>query len=247
MAVRAFGSSASQVTRLGVPFAQGLMAKGVAATAKHFPGLGRAVENTDFAPTTITASRPQLRADMRPFQAAIDAGVPMVMVSSAAYPALGGGKAPAALTPSVVRDELRGRLGFAGVVITDDLLTPAVNGSYSPSKAAMLASGAGVDIKLFAGGDVEGVARSLSRAASEGRIASAEPGGLVRAHRLAQGPDRGGIPRPAAARPYGRQRHAVAEPLRERRNAYCCCRRRSRGCRRCFGRAVAHRSSRSRP
>ena len=150
MAVRAFGSSSAQVTRLGVPFAQGLMEKGVAATAKHFPGLGRAVENTDFAPTTIAATRRQLREDMGPFQAAVEAGVPLVMVSSAAYPALGGGKRPASLSPEIVTGELRDRLGFSGVVISDDLQTPAIEADYTAAKAAALATKAGIDVKLFA-------------------------------------------------------------------------------------------------
>ena len=57
MTPRAFGSTPEQVSRLGLAFADGLQSEGVAATAKHFPGLGRAVENTDFAPTQIEASR----------------------------------------------------------------------------------------------------------------------------------------------------------------------------------------------
>jgi beta-N-acetylhexosaminidase len=172
MFVRAFGSSPAQVTRLGLPFAQGLMEKGVAAAAKHFPGLGRATLNTDFAPTTITASRGELIHDMRPFKAAVEAGVPIVMVSSAAYPGLGG-KTPASLSPEIVTDTLRGRLGFGGVVVTDDLLTPAVNGKYSPLQAAARATNAGVDLKLYAGNGVNGLARALAKGAKRGQVSTA--------------------------------------------------------------------------
>ena len=89
---------------------------GVAATAKHFPGLGSATrsQNTDTGPITLTVSLSGLRGkDEVPYPAAIAAGVKLVMVSWAIYPALDA-TYPAGLSTAWVQGELRGRLGFGG-------------------------------------------------------------------------------------------------------------------------------------
>ena len=169
MTPRAFGSTPEQVSRLGLRFAGGLQSEGVAATAKHFPGLGRAPENTDYAPTTVDASARELRADMEPFAAAVRRGVRLVMMSSAAYPTLGS-RDPAVLSPQVVGGELRERLGFDGVVISDDLLAPAVATAADRSEAAVRAAAAGVDVLLFARKHVRGVAAALVRAVQAGEL-----------------------------------------------------------------------------
>jgi beta-N-acetylhexosaminidase len=167
MASRAFGTSAEQVSRLGLAFAAGLRREGVAATAKHFPGLGAALENTDFAPTTVPGSTANLRPGLEPFRAAVADGIELVMVSSAAYPGLGS-PAPAVVSPNIVTGLLRERLGFEGVAISDDLLAPGISSTYSSRKAAMLASRAGVDVLLFAAGEAPGIARTLGAAARRG-------------------------------------------------------------------------------
>jgi beta-N-acetylhexosaminidase len=169
MAPRAFGSDPRQVTRLGLAFASGLRREGVAATAKHFPGLGRAVENTDFAPTAVDESRRVLAADIEPFAAAIEQGIDLIMVSSASYPRLGA-DGPAVLSPAVATDLLRAELGFAGVAISDDLLAPGISASYTPRSAAALASAAGIDVLLFAAQDVAGVGPYLSARAEAGAL-----------------------------------------------------------------------------
>ncbi len=166
---RAFGLSPEQVTRLGLRFAGGMQGEGLAAAAKHFPGLGRATENTDYAPTTISANRRALQEDMEPFAAAIERGVRMVMMSSAAYPALGS-RAPAVLSPQVVTGELRERLGFEGVVISDDLLAPGVASVAGRREAAVRASAAGVDVLLFAARHVDGIADILVGAVGAGDL-----------------------------------------------------------------------------
>jgi beta-N-acetylhexosaminidase len=169
MAPRAFGSTPEQVERLGLAFAAGQRREGVAATAKHFPGLGRAIENTDFAPTAIQTSRAGLRADLAPFQAAIDDGIELVMLSSAAYPALGA-RGPAVLSPEVATDLLRGKMGFTGVSISDDLLAPAIAAEYPRRDAAVRASAAGVDVLLFAAEDAPGIAHGLAGAVQTGEL-----------------------------------------------------------------------------
>jgi beta-N-acetylhexosaminidase len=150
---RSFGSSAARVAATAVPFARGLEAGGVVATAKHFPGFGAATENTDFAVQRIELSKARLRAvDEAPYKAYVAAGGRMVMVSTAIYPAFS--EAPAAFTRAIATGELRRRLGFRGVSITDALETAAVDALGGPAAAGVAAARAGVDLLLFT--DLEG-------------------------------------------------------------------------------------------
>lgn len=146
---RTFGSDPAVVSKVGVAFAEGLQDGGAVATAKHFPGLGRATVSTDDRPTSIAATSDELQADLEPFKAAIAAGVKMVMVSTASYPTLGA-KKPAAFSPTIVKNMLRGQFGFDGVVITDDLEGGAVTSSLPPLVAATSALKAGDDMLLYA-------------------------------------------------------------------------------------------------
>lgn len=146
---RSFGSTAARVAATAIPFAEGLQAGGVVATAKHFPGFGAARENTDFSVERIGLSKRELRAiDEQPYAAFVAAKGEMVMLSTAIYPAFSD--APAAFTRSIVTGELRNRLGFDGVTVTDALETPAVEHFGSTAKAAVSAARAGADILLYA-------------------------------------------------------------------------------------------------
>jgi beta-N-acetylhexosaminidase len=149
MASRAFGTDPDTVVAAGVGFASGLEEAGVAATAKHFPGLGRATANTDLGPSVVGGSRAELAPDLEPFRAAVDAGVSLVMTSNATYPGVDGER-PASLSERVTR-LLRDRLGFEGTVITDDLFAGAISAAgYGPGDAAVAAAQAGADLLLFA-------------------------------------------------------------------------------------------------
>lgn len=146
---RSFGSSAARVSAAAIPFAKALRAGGVAATGKHFPGFGAATENTDFSVERIDLSKRELRAvDERPFAALAAAGGEMVMLNTAIYPAFDD--VPAAFSRSVATGELRNRLGFEGVTITDALETPAVAHFGGAAKVAVAAARAGSDLLLFA-------------------------------------------------------------------------------------------------
>ena len=158
IADRTFGEDPQLVADLGVAFIEGLQSQGVAATAKHFPGLGTATVNTDFSPVTVAARQEDLDAAILPFQAAIDAGVDMVMVSSAAYPGLGSDK-PAVFAKPIVTTRLREQLGFEGVVITDDMEAIAISElDRAPGTEAVAAIGAGCDLVLYARSDRGAVA-----------------------------------------------------------------------------------------
>lgn len=130
---------------------------GPVATLKHFPGLGAAAsgQNTDAQPVTLNVSLEDLRAiDEPPFSQAIAAGAKIVMPSWAIYPAFDD--APAGLSAKWIRDELRGRLGFAGVTISDAIEAGALSAyGDDAGRRAVLATVAGVDLILAAGGDPE--------------------------------------------------------------------------------------------
>jgi beta-N-acetylhexosaminidase len=189
---RGFGSSAGRVSATAVPFAAGLQGAGVAATAKHFPGLGAASLNTDFAVQRIGLSKQALRRiDEAPYRAFIAAGGEMVMLSTAIYPSLS--PKPAAFAPAVARGELRERLGFEGVTITDALDTVAVRAFGGPAKAGRAAARAGADLLLFADPGQAGRAfRALLRGLRSGSFERWEfesaAGRVLRLrHRLAAG------------------------------------------------------------
>ena len=147
-AERGFGSSATAVEETAVSFAAGLQELGVAATAKHFPGLGAAAENTDFAVQRIDLSKRTLRAvDERPYRRFAEAGGELVMLSTAIYPAFS--PRPAAFARSIATGELRRRIGFHGVSITDALESAAVRDFGGPAAAARAAAAAGTDLLLF--------------------------------------------------------------------------------------------------
>ncbi|HEY3018607.1 MAG TPA: glycoside hydrolase family 3 N-terminal domain-containing protein, partial [Solirubrobacteraceae bacterium] len=143
MRARAFPGGATAVAALVAVSVHGYRGTGVAPTAKHFPGLGAASANTDFAPATA-------RAELGPFRAAIAAGVPLVMASHAVYPALDPTHL-ASQSRAILTDVLRGRLGFAGVVVTDSLEARAVVRRSSTPAAAVRSIAAGADLALTTG------------------------------------------------------------------------------------------------
>ncbi|MGN6258269.1 MAG: glycoside hydrolase family 3 N-terminal domain-containing protein [Solirubrobacterales bacterium] len=145
---RSFGSTAARVTATAIPFAKALQAGGIAATGKHFPGFGAARENTDFSVERIGLSKRELRAvDEKPYRAFVAAGGKLVMLSTAIYPAFSN--RPAAFTRAIATGELRNRLGFEGVTITDALETPAVEHFGNRPRAAVAGARAGADLLLY--------------------------------------------------------------------------------------------------
>lgn len=146
---RSYSKSAAAVASCGSTFITAQQGVGVAATAKHFPGLGPATasQNTDLRPVTITTSAATLRSvDEPPYRDAIAAGTKLVMLSWAIYTALDASR-PAGLSPTVV-GELRNRLGYTGVTITDALEAGALQPFGSTSQRAVTAASAGMDLLL---------------------------------------------------------------------------------------------------
>jgi beta-N-acetylhexosaminidase len=171
---RTFAATPAAVSAIGVGFARGLAASGTAATAKHFPGLGAARINTDNAVQKIRLPAAKLRAaDEQPFASFAQAGGAMVMLSTAIYPALSG--KPAALSRSIATGELRDRLGFQGVSITDALGSVSARSVGGPAKTALAAARAGTDLVLFSDlGDAARAERALARGLGNGSLNRAE-------------------------------------------------------------------------
>lgn len=147
---RSYSNHAHTVSYLGADFIAAQQAAGVAATAKHFPGLGAAArsQDTDIRPVTLRQSLRSVRTvDEAPYPAAIAAGVRLIMVSWATYPALDRHR-PAGLSSAIVGGELRKRLGFRGVTITDALEAGALRAYGSTANRSVLAAGAGMDLLL---------------------------------------------------------------------------------------------------
>ena len=146
LGTRAFSRNPRTNAAMGKAFVQGLQSARVAATAKHFPGLGTARASTDNSVVVLTTSRRSLDARLPPFEQAIGAKVDLVMVSNAGYAAYDPTGTPAVLSRQIVTGLLRQQLGFDGVVISDAMEAP---GPASRSDAEVRAVNAGVDVLLF--------------------------------------------------------------------------------------------------
>lgn len=155
---RAFPGGPDAVAALTAASVRGYRGTGVAPAAKHFPGLGGATANTDFAGATA-------RADARPFLAAVRAGVPVIMASHALYPALDRARI-ATQSRAILTTLLRERMGFRGVVVTDSLEAKAVVRRSSTPVAAVRSVAAGADLALTTGrGSYLPVLRAIRAAA----------------------------------------------------------------------------------
>ncbi|KAJ5698711.1 hypothetical protein N7462_000716 [Penicillium macrosclerotiorum] len=172
---RSYGNTSTLVGMCSSAFIQSQQDAGVIATVKHFPGLGAAGknENTDEEPVTINLTLDEIRSvDEAPYKEAITAGVDMVMSSWALYPALDS-KYPSGLSQSWVQDELRGRLGFKGVTITDAIEAGALEAFGDDAARAVLAGQAGMDIILASARNV-----SQGEAIVGGMVAALQDGSL---------------------------------------------------------------------
>jgi beta-N-acetylhexosaminidase len=151
MAARSFGANRYAAGRLAKAFGEGMQGKRVAATAKHFPGLGGATQNTDNGRAYVYRSKHDLRTiDAVPFEKAIRAGFQLMMVSHAMF-VNDGGEIPASMSYHISTRRLREGFGFEGVAISDDLGAVAWRFGGSVARACKNTVKAGVDIALLAG------------------------------------------------------------------------------------------------
>jgi beta-N-acetylhexosaminidase len=143
---RAFACHPIAVARLGRAVANGLFAAGITPVAKHAPGHGRARVDSHLALPVVPDD--DLAADMQPF--VLNASLPWMMTAHIVYQALDPAT-PATLSRVVINDVIRGRIGFEGVLVTDDLAMKALSGA--PADLAVRALAACCDIALYCSGD----------------------------------------------------------------------------------------------
>lgn len=147
---RAYGSEADKVSPCVTSMVRGLKEQHVSACLKHFPGMGSTAQNTDEGLASTDRSAEDFRAnEFAVFQAGIDAGADMVMVSHMAASSLAGDNTPCSMSSAVVTDILRREMGFDGVIITDSMSIAAVSDYYEAGEAAVLALRAGCDMILM--------------------------------------------------------------------------------------------------
>lgn len=176
--IRSFGSEPEAVARLAGALVRGLRSTGIAAGAKHFPGLGGADLDTHEALAVVDADRARLdAAELVPFRAAIAAGADVIMSAHLALPALtGDASLPATLSRAVMHDLVRDDLGFRGLTITDALDMGALPQGDDQVIDVIAAIRAGVDLLLTMGEPVAQarIEGGLRHAAARGLFDEAE-------------------------------------------------------------------------
>ncbi|WP_034156698.1 glycoside hydrolase family 3 N-terminal domain-containing protein [Sphingomonas sp. ERG5] len=159
ISIRALGSEPMRVAAMGRAIVDGLQRGGVVGVVKHMPGHGRAVVDTHYHLPTVTASDEDLEIDLAPFKAL--AGAPMGMTSHIVFQAWDPDR-PATLSPIVIEEIIRKRIGFDGLLMTDDIDMKALSGTAGDKAAGAIA--AGCDIVLDCWGrmaEMEDIAERL--------------------------------------------------------------------------------------
>ena len=188
---RSFSADPDVVVRMAAIEVAAHRAAGVGTTLKHFPGIGSSTANTDTAFVDVTKT--WSRIELEPFQRLVATGnADAIMVGHVLNGQLDP-DLPASLSPAVVSAQLRGTLGWDGVVVTDDLQATAVLDAYGLEEAALLAIDAGDDLLLIANQQayqpdvVERIVEAIADAVTRGRLAESRiDASLARVGRLAR-------------------------------------------------------------
>jgi len=167
--VRAFGDQPEQVATLATAFLRGMQEHPILACAKHFPGHGDTATDSHLSLPLIPHDRDRLqRLEWHPFRALIAAEVDAVMSAHLLIPSLDR-LYPATLSPRILDGELRQKMGFDGLIVTDALVMGAIAQGYGVNEAPVLAVEAGADILLMPL-DPVGAIKAVVEAVETGRI-----------------------------------------------------------------------------
>lgn len=147
IATRAYGHEPMRVAAMGRAIIDGLREAGVVGVVKHMPGHGRAIVDTHHHLPTVTASDAELEVDIEPFRTLN--GAPMGMTSHIVFEAWDPDR-PATLSPIVINDIIRTRIGFDGLLMTDDIDMKALSGTAGEKAASALAAGCDVVLDCWA-------------------------------------------------------------------------------------------------
>ncbi|TYP75588.1 beta-N-acetylhexosaminidase [Paenibacillus methanolicus] len=172
---RAFGSGEKIVTEMGLATMKGIRSQGVIPVVKHFPGHGDTAVDSHLDLPVVNKGLDELKAfEWKPFEAAIQEGAGAVMVAHILFPKIDPDY-PASLSKTIVTDQLRGMLGFQGVVITDDLTMGAIADHYGIGEAAALSVKAGADLVLIAHkyGNVDKAIAAIAASVKRGELTEA--------------------------------------------------------------------------
>lgn len=175
LAVRTFGNEQTLVARMGLAMINGLRQGGVLPVVKHFPGYGAATYGPDGLLVVLNKDYSGLAKVMYPFNEAVRHGVPGVMVGYVAVPALDpeNPRRPAALSPILIQELLRGRWGYEGVVIADDIAFNPMTRAMGPEKTAVQALAAGCDALVMLDPDparIRSVCAAIAEAVESGEL-----------------------------------------------------------------------------
>ncbi len=154
---RAFGADPRAVAEMGRALADGLLAAGTQPVIKHAPGHGRARADSHQALPVVDGSPAEAEADIVPF--ALNADLPWAMTAHILYPTWDAAR-PATLSRTIIQDVIRDRIGFGGVLVSDDLAMGALTGA--PVDRALAALEAGCDLALYCAGDLAPTAALLA-------------------------------------------------------------------------------------
>lgn len=169
---RSYSESPEVVAEFGVQAIRGYQDHGMIACAKHFPGHGDTAIDSHLALPSVPYPRERLEAvELRPFRAAVAAGVSSVMTTHIVFPALDTER-PSTLSPAIVTGLLREEIGFDGVVVTDCMEMKAIADNFGTPEAAVMAIEAGVDIVLVCHtlSTQREVREAILKAVKDGRI-----------------------------------------------------------------------------
>lgn len=168
--LRSFGASAEVVAPRVRAQVEGFLSTEILCSAKHFPGIGGAVGDSHDGTIMANTTMEELRAsELVPFKAAMDAGVPFVMVGHITLPNVTGDYVPASLNPAIVQAILRDELGYDGIVITDSLSMGAVVEEVGYDRIGVQALLAGVDMVLMPA-DLEAAYQGIIDAVASGEL-----------------------------------------------------------------------------
>lgn len=147
---RSYGNDAEQVGTMVAAAVEGTESAGISACLKHFPGMGSTSEDTHAGMAGSERTAEELaQTELVAFQAGIDAGAELVMVSHLSFPQVTGDNTPSSLSSVMINDILRGQLGYNGIVITDAMDMGAITAYYTADQAAVMALQAGADMILM--------------------------------------------------------------------------------------------------
>jgi len=169
---RSFGSTAEIVSSMGIEVMKQMKQTGVIPVVKHFPGHGDTETDSHLDLPVIHKSEKDLtQLEWQPFVNAIEEGADAVMVAHILFPQIDE-QYPSSLSPAVVTGQLRDKLGFEGVILTDDLTMGAIAKRYGIGEASVLSVQAGTDIVLIAHeyANVDEVIAALKQSVADGTL-----------------------------------------------------------------------------